>query len=123
MGTHGKPYPPFHDVQCMVEGQAAAAELKTASCNGVDEVARLFQSSINAASRFIYIENQFTSAAEVAQTLAQRMVDVPSLHVLIVTPKARSLHRRHSKYLLCRLCGDFFTARLLELSPRCVCWD
>ena len=58
--------------------------------SGVDEVARLFEASINAASRFIYIENQFTSATEIARVLARRMVDVPSLRVLIVTPKAHS---------------------------------
>jgi phospholipase D1/2 len=89
----GKPYPPFHDVQCMVEGEAAAAlgeiasarwtaagctvedceavacdrwpasvpagagqiqtgiartELRTASQDGVDEVARLFEASMSA---------------------------------------------------------------------------
>ena len=131
----GKPYPPFHDVQCMVDGEAAAAlgeiaaarwtaagctvevcepvegdhwpasvpaavrqiptaiartELRTASRAGVDEVARLFEASINAARRFIYIENQFISAAEIADALAQRMADMPSLRVLIVTPKAHS---------------------------------
>lgn len=128
-----KPYPPFHDVQCMVEGEAAAAlgeiavarwaaagctvesceaaagdrwpasvpagarriqgaiartELRTASQAGVNEVARLFEASINTASRFIYIENQFTSATEIAEMLARRMAAVPSLQVLIVTPKA-----------------------------------
>ncbi len=129
----GKPYPPFHDVQCMVEGEAAAdlgeiaaarwtaagctvegcepvagdrwpasvpagarqmpaaiarTELRTAVQPGVDEVARLFEASINSANRFIYIENQFTSATEIAEILARRMADVPSLRVLIVTPKA-----------------------------------
>ena len=110
----GKPYPPFHDVQCMVEGEAAAAlgEIaaaavarrrlhggKTATPSTGDrwpasvpvqarahhgrhradrianrgasrrsnEVARLFEASINAADRFIYIENQFTSATEIAR--------------------------------------------------------
>ena len=131
----GKPYPPFHDVQCMVEGAAAVAlgeiaaarwtaagctvegcetvegdrwpasvpagarqiqagiartELITADCSGADEVARLFEASINTASRFIYIENQFTSATEIAEMLARRMADVPALRVLIVTPKAHS---------------------------------
>ena len=131
----GKPYPPFHDVQCMVEGAAAAAlgelanarwaavrcplercppvegnrwpasipvdarniscgiartELKTATRDAVDEVAQLFLSSIGAAERFIYIENQFTSAPEIAEALARRMADVPSLRVLIVTPEAHS---------------------------------
>ncbi|MBR1210802.1 VTT domain-containing protein [Bradyrhizobium sp. JYMT SZCCT0180] len=131
----GKPYPPFHDVQCMVEGSAAAAlgeiaiarwtaagctsepllpvagdhwpasvpaqaraiaagiartEPKTETCEEIDEVARLFEASINAANRFIYIENQFTSANEIARSLARRMVDVPGLRVLIVTPKGHS---------------------------------
>ena len=131
----GKPYPPFHDVQCMVEGPAAAAlgeiatarwtaagctsepflpvagdhwpasvpaqaqaitagiartEPKTETGEEIDEVARLFEASINAANRFIYIENQFTSANEIARSLARRMVDVPALRVLIVTPKAHS---------------------------------
>jgi phospholipase D1/2 len=131
----GNSYPPFHDVQCMVEGEAAVAlgeiatarwaaagcplkvcgpiegdrwpasmragamqiptgiartELRSATSSEVDEVARLFVSSISIASRFVYIENQFTSAPEIAQSLAQRMVDVPSLQVLVVTPKAHS---------------------------------
>ena len=53
-------------------------------------MARLFEASINSASRFIYIENQFTSATEIAEMLARRMADVPALRVLIVTPKAHS---------------------------------
>jgi phospholipase D1/2 len=131
----GKPYPPFHDVQCMVDGEAAArltelaenrwraagctvedpdvtagdrwpasvpvqsrgmttgiarTEIKTTRDPGVNEVARLFKASINAANRFIYIENQFTSATDLARMLAQRMLDVPALRVLIVTPKMHS---------------------------------
>jgi phospholipase D1/2 len=131
----GKPYPPFHDVQCMVDGEAAAAltevaenrwrdagctvertasvrgerwpasapvqcraitvgiartEIADASHGGVNEVSRLFEASINAADRFIYIENQFTSASDIAGLLAQRMLDVPQLRVLIVTPKMHS---------------------------------
>jgi phospholipase D1/2 len=131
----GKPYAPFHDIQCMVEGSAAAllgeiatarwaaagctseglvssegdhwpasfpaqaqaitagiarTEPKTETGDEVNEVARLFEASIDAANRFIYIENQFTSATEIARSLARRMVDVPSLKTLIVTPKAHS---------------------------------
>ncbi|WP_235976709.1 VTT domain-containing protein [Bradyrhizobium archetypum] len=131
----GKPYPPFHDVQCMVDGEIAASltevaenrwrsagctvattapvagdrwpasvavqcrgmtagiartEIATASAGGVNEVARLFEASINAADRFIYIENQFTSATDIARLLTQRLLDVPQLRVLIVTPKMHS---------------------------------
>jgi phospholipase D1/2 len=131
----GKPYPPFHDVQCMVDGEAASAlgeiararwqaagcvvtplqplrgdrwpdsvavtgrditagiartELETADQPGVTEVARLFEASIATANRLIYIENQFTSANEIARALARRMASVPSLKVLIVAPRAHS---------------------------------
>ena len=131
----GKTYPPFHDVQCMVDGEAAVcltevAEsrwraagctvtkaaavsgerwpasvpvqargmtagiartgIATASEPSVHEVARLFEASINTADRFIYIENQFTSAVDIARLLVQRMMDVPQLRVLIVTPKLHS---------------------------------
>jgi phospholipase D1/2 len=131
----GKPYPPFHDVQCMVDGEAAAGLAEVverrwlaagclvtpfAAATGdrwpasvpvqsrdiiagiartgiagageaaVSEVERLFEASINAADRFIYIENQFTSAVDIARLLAQRMLDVPQLRVLIVTPKLHS---------------------------------
>ena len=68
----------------------ARTEIATASEAGVNEVARLFEASINAADRFIYIENQFTSATDIARLLAQRMLDVPQLRVLIVTPKMHS---------------------------------
>ena len=131
--TEGKPYPPFHDVQCMVDGEAAAAlgeiararwqaagcgvtlsnpsaaiaglssllmrrditagiartELETRSA-GHREVARLLKPDRIAANRLIYIENQFTSANEIARALARRMASVPSLKVLIVAPKAHS---------------------------------
>ncbi|MCA6117432.1 VTT domain-containing protein [Bradyrhizobium sp. WSM 1738] len=131
----GKPYPPFHDVQCMVDGAAAASltevaenrwrsagctvensvavmsdrwpasvpvqsrgmtvgiartEIASASAPGVNEVARLFEASINAADRLIYIENQFTSSTDIARLLVKRMLDVPQLRVLIVTPKLHS---------------------------------
>ena len=132
---NGKAYPPFHDVQCMVEGDAAVAigkiasarwtaagftskefkavegnrwpasvpaeatqiragiartELRTGSQYGIDEAAQLFKASIATANRLIYIENQFVSAIEIAHALVHRMADVPSLRVLIVTPKTPS---------------------------------
>jgi phosphatidylserine/phosphatidylglycerophosphate/cardiolipin synthase-like enzyme len=131
----GKPYSPFHDVQCMVDGEAAAAlaeiararwdaagcvvtnlrsksgnrwpdcvgvdardittgiartEPETADQIGVTEVARLFEGSIATANRLIYIENQFTTADEIARALAQRMARAPCLKLLIVAPRAHS---------------------------------
>ena len=131
----GKPYAPFHDVQCMVDGEAARAlaeiararwaaagcaptqiplnsgnrwpvsvavngrditagiartEVETPDRPGITEVARLFEASIATANRLIYIENQFTSANEIASALARRMASVPSLQVLIVAPRAHS---------------------------------
>jgi uncharacterized membrane protein YdjX (TVP38/TMEM64 family) len=68
----------------------ARTEIATESEAGVNEVTRLFEASINAADRFIYIENQFTSAVDIARLLVQRMLDVPQLRVLIVTPKLHS---------------------------------
>jgi phospholipase D1/2 len=53
-------------------------------------VARLFEASIATANRLIYIENQFTTANEIARALARRMASVPSLKVLIVAPRAHS---------------------------------
>lgn len=131
----GKPYPPFHDVQCMVDSDAAAAlgevvrarwgaagcagpdaqrqsgnrwpnfvavdgrdlmvgiaktAPQTADQPGITEVSRLFEASIATANRLIYIENQFTSANEIALALARRMAIVPSLKVLIVAPREHS---------------------------------
>jgi phospholipase D1/2 len=146
----GVAYPPFHDVQCMVDGAAARAlgelairrwqaagcgtipsttggaerwpssvspqaeniplgiartELGTSFEPPVHEVERLFYASIAAARKLIYIENQFTSAAEIAEALASRMREVPDLRVLIVTPK------RHASWLESRTMqsgrGDF----------------
>lgn len=134
----GNPYPPFHDVQCAVDGEAAAVlgelaglrwraagctleapapryqdrwpasapvhledaaagiartELRTIEHPAVDEVEQLFIACFHAATDFIYIENQFTSATALARVLAQRMHDVPSLRVLVVSP------RRHAAWL------------------------
>jgi phospholipase D1/2 len=152
----GKPYPPFHDVQCMVDGEAAvclkevvesrwraacgtvlpspavtgdrwpasvpvqargmtAAIARTgiavAGESAVHEVARLFEASINAADRFIYIENQFTSTVDIARLLVQRMLDVPQLKVLIVTPKLHSSWFE-SQAMQSGRCG--FIARFME---------
>jgi phospholipase D1/2 len=75
-----------HDITAGI----ARTELETAARPGITEVARLFEASIGIANRLIYIENQFTSANEIARCLARRMASVPSLQVLIVAPRAHS---------------------------------
>ncbi|UFS86853.1 VTT domain-containing protein [Bradyrhizobium daqingense] len=130
-----KPYPPFHDVQCLVDGDAAeqlcelveqrwrAAGQKVdersapkSSCwpaslpveaehvpvgiartevvcpagSTIREVERSFIAAIRAATSFVYIENQFTSATRMARELAEQMCRVPSLRAVIVAPKLHS---------------------------------
>ena len=157
----GKPYPPFHDVQCMVDGEAAnclreVAEnrwraagctvtksavvtgdrwpvsvpvqargmtagiartgIATADEPAVHEVARLFEASINTADRFIYIENQFTSTVDIARLLVQRMLDVPQLKVLIVTPKLHSswFESQAMQSGRCGFIGQFAAADVMD---------
>lgn len=52
----------------------------------VREVEALFIDSIAAAERSIYIENQFLSCNAIAQALAKRMRETPTLEVLMVSP-------------------------------------
>jgi phospholipase D1/2 len=54
----------------------------------VHEVERLFLDCIDAAEHAIYIENQFLTAASIAERLAQRLKDNPRLEVLIVAPQS-----------------------------------
>lgn len=130
----GKPYPPFHDVQCMVDGDAAEllsdlaeerwraagqqthdrraksirwpanvpaeaehmpvgiarTEVVCPAGSTIREVERSLIAAIRSATRFVYIENQFTSATKIACELAEQMRRVPSLRVLVVTPKLHS---------------------------------
>jgi len=131
----GKPYPPFHDVQCMVDGDAAArlfelaeerwraagqqvhdrcaqksirwpanvpveaehlpvgiarTEVVCPAGSTIREVERSLIAAIRSATRFVYIENQFTSATKFARELAEQMRRVPMLRVLVVTPKLHS---------------------------------
>ncbi|RXH41223.1 VTT domain-containing protein [Bradyrhizobium zhanjiangense] len=131
----GKPYPPFHDVQCMVDGDAAAwlfdlaeerwrasgqqahhrrrlgnlrwpanvpveaehlpvgiarTEVVCPAGSTIKEVERSLTAAIRSATSFVYIENQFTSATKIAREVAQQMLRVPSLRVLVVTPKLHS---------------------------------
>ncbi|MCP3389834.1 VTT domain-containing protein [Bradyrhizobium sp. CCGB12] len=131
----GRPYPPFHDVQCMVDGEAAAwlfdiakdrwraagqqsddrrplksipwppnvpveaehlpagiarTEIVCPAGSSIKEVERSLTAAIRSATRFVYIENQFTSAIKIARDLAEQMRRVPSLRVLVVTPRLHS---------------------------------
>ncbi len=129
----GKPYAPYHDVQAIVDGDAALALAKLVrerwKC-GVSErvpplrpfgdpwpagiapdleridvgIARtwpaiedqdeireceaLFFDSIESAERAIFIENQYLTAARLAERLARRMRENPKLEVVIISPRA-----------------------------------
>jgi phospholipase D1/2 len=127
----GVPYPPFHDIQAVVDGNAAAAladifcerwELVTGSVcerisskndawppsvqplfrnvdvgiartrpgyNGqkaVTEVQQLFFDSIDAAEKFIYIENQFLTSQPIAERICLALQRRPGLEVVFVAP-------------------------------------
>jgi phosphatidylserine/phosphatidylglycerophosphate/cardiolipin synthase-like enzyme/uncharacterized membrane protein YdjX (TVP38/TMEM64 family) len=130
---NGSPYPPFHDVQAMVDGDAAlalselarerwqragcieapppapagdpwpshvepdlhAAEIgiartlpATEETDEVREIEALFLDGIDAASRTIYIENQFITARRIAERLAARLARQPELEAVIIVPQA-----------------------------------
>ncbi|MGA1796969.1 MAG: VTT domain-containing protein, partial [bacterium] len=128
----GNPYPPFHDVQMLVDGQAAAAlgelarerwrratnrlpssshapagsdpwpdgvspdlrETEVAIARTepryrqhpeVREVKQLYLDAIGAARRFIYIENQYLTSAEIAEALSARLQEAEGPEVVIVS--------------------------------------
>jgi phosphatidylserine/phosphatidylglycerophosphate/cardiolipin synthase-like enzyme/uncharacterized membrane protein YdjX (TVP38/TMEM64 family) len=54
----------------------------------VREVEALFHDSVAAAERTIYVENQFVTASDVAERLAERLARRPRLEALIVTPQS-----------------------------------
>ena len=131
----GESYPPFHDVQMIVDGAAACAlgELARArwlAAGGVEpapirrrnddhdpwpsnvdavflqvdvgisrtspqykdrdqvrEVEQLYLDSIEAARRFIYVENQYLSSHRIGQALAQRLQEPNGPELIIVMPK------------------------------------
>jgi phosphatidylserine/phosphatidylglycerophosphate/cardiolipin synthase-like enzyme/uncharacterized membrane protein YdjX (TVP38/TMEM64 family) len=130
--SSGKPHPPFHDVQMVVEGPVAArlgdlfrrrwkratgkeldspgavcpspwpdsvapelesveiAVARTEPEHGdfpeVREVERLYEDSIAAARKTIYIENQYLTSMSVAEALAGRLEEEEGPEVVIVTP-------------------------------------
>lgn len=54
----------------------------------IREIEALIFDAIDRARRTIYIENQFLTAARIAQRLARRMVEQPALEAVIVAPHA-----------------------------------
>lgn len=128
----GEPYPPFHDVQAVVDGPAALAlreifcdrwklvtgeeceaVVKTASDpwpasvkpqfrrvkvgisrtrpnygaqKSVREIEQLFIDSIDAAEKFIYIENQFLTSQPIARKICEALNRNPELEAVFVTP-------------------------------------
>jgi phospholipase D1/2 len=53
----------------------------------VAEIKALYQASIAAAERLIYIENQYLTVSVIAQLLAGRLSAAPDLEVVIITPE------------------------------------
>jgi phosphatidylserine/phosphatidylglycerophosphate/cardiolipin synthase-like enzyme/uncharacterized membrane protein YdjX (TVP38/TMEM64 family) len=155
----GEGYPPFHDVQMMVDGKAAEAlaelvrnrwcrahetkppirpvgdpwpqnvqphfrdvnigiartEPPVEGKGAVREVETLFLDSISHAERFVYIENQFVSAMDVAKRLARRLEERRELEAVIVSPRSYQSwvvsqtlgnERSHVMELLKRAGGD-----------------
>ncbi|SDJ33597.1 Uncharacterized membrane protein YdjX, TVP38/TMEM64 family, SNARE-associated domain [Bradyrhizobium sp. Rc2d] len=68
----------------------ARTEVVCPAGSTIKEVERSLTAAIRSATSFVYIENQFTSATKIARELAQQMLRVPSLRVLVVTPKLHS---------------------------------
>ena len=131
----GKTYPPFHDVQMIVDGEAASAlgELarerwlaaggpepatrrrlsedhhpwptsidadlrqidvgisrtfpRYGGRDEVREVERLYLDSIEAARRFIYVENQYLSSQAIGQALAKRLQEPEGPELIIIMPE------------------------------------
>jgi phospholipase D1/2 len=130
----GKPYPPFHDMQMAVEGEAACAlgalarhrwraaageepeggpdrahstlwppslepdftEVQLAIARTmppyegreeIREVERLYLDSIEAASRFIYVENQYLSSHAIGQALARRLEEPDGPEIVVIAPE------------------------------------
>jgi phospholipase D1/2 len=145
----GKPYKPFHDIQMVVDGPAAAIlsdlvrtrwedaaleDLPRVPATGLDywpdvvrpqfrrvpigvartvppcvrggaahEVEALFFDMIDAAERWIYIENQFLTAGSIAQRLAERLKANPKLEAVLVCPRTHHTWIEHRTMLAGRI--------------------
>lgn len=130
----GEPYPPFHDLQMAVDGDAAGALAELAherwrratgkelaplqagarNCpwpesltpimrdvrvaiarteaehdgrSGAREIEQLYIDSIDAAQRYIYIENQYLTSHSVAEVLAKKLRQNDGPEVVIIMPR------------------------------------
>jgi phosphatidylserine/phosphatidylglycerophosphate/cardiolipin synthase-like enzyme/uncharacterized membrane protein YdjX (TVP38/TMEM64 family) len=84
----GDPWPPsitpdFREVPVAIARTLPAYQ----SQSRVDEVRQLYQDSIAAARRFIYIENQYLSAHCIGEALASRLQEDDGPEVVIVMPE------------------------------------
>ena len=82
------PWPPsvtpdFRDVQVAIARTLPAHQ----SQPQISEIQQLYQDSIAAARRFVYIENQYLSAHCVGEALAERLQDRDGPEVVIVLPE------------------------------------
>ena len=126
-----EPYAPFHDMQMVVDGEAASALLEITqqrwlgatgkeftvpaaealwpdgvapdftdvavgiartlpandTSDAVYEVRALYLASIRAATRHVYIENQYLTVESIVDALVARMEEVPELEVVAITPR------------------------------------
>jgi phospholipase D1/2 len=128
----GRPYAPFHDVQLVLDGEAAltlgalARDRWQAACTEpcpplrahgdpwpdtvtpdltdvpvavartmpamegaaeTREVETMYLNAIRHAERFIYIENQYLTAINIADALRRRLTEEPALEAVIVLPR------------------------------------
>ncbi|WP_372422257.1 VTT domain-containing protein [Salinarimonas chemoclinalis] len=74
--------PDFHDVGVGI----ARTRPAFAGAPAIREVEALWEASVSAAERTIYIENQFLTRESVAKALVARMREVPALEVVLVGP-------------------------------------
>jgi phospholipase D1/2 len=164
----GDAYGPYHDMQMLVDGDAArwlgeharerwraadcteppAAEpvgdpwpegvepdftdldveiARTASAHGERparrEVEAAYLEAIGRAERLVYIENQYLTVTQIADALAERLVECPDLEVVIVNPRlpggwleAQTMGAGRRRFLE-RLPRDEFEDRLRTLYP------
>lgn len=95
---HGNPWPDMVRADFTeVDVGIARTQPRYNGEEAVREAETLFVDSIDLASREIYIENQFLSSSLIADRLADRLRDCPTLEVVIVAPRSHdSWVERHT---------------------------